>query len=113
MRLKFVHNLARNMALSVARNATFAGAVTLVALSGCARSTPQQVDDAALRAADADSANWITYWMSNKDDLVRLPSRLLRISASCLPIHRSVIGSYEGMCNFVEDRVSDFWLGVQ
>ena len=34
---------------------------SFLALFGCAHSTPQQVDDAALRAADADSANWITY----------------------------------------------------
>jgi quinohemoprotein ethanol dehydrogenase len=53
MRPKFVHNLARYVALITA--------AAVLALSGCARSTPQQVDDAALRAADADSANWITY----------------------------------------------------
>jgi quinohemoprotein ethanol dehydrogenase len=39
----------------------FALCISLLALAGCAHSTPQQVDDAALRAADADSANWITY----------------------------------------------------
>jgi quinohemoprotein ethanol dehydrogenase len=34
-------------------------ALCLVVIIGCARS--HEVDDAALRAADADSANWITY----------------------------------------------------
>ena len=31
------------------------------ALAGCSRHTETVVDDAALRAADADSANWLTY----------------------------------------------------
>src|SRR6202049_2897968 len=35
-------------------------AVSILAISGCARKA-SEVDDAALRAADGDSANWITY----------------------------------------------------
>jgi len=36
-----------------------AAAVWILTITGCARSS--EVDDAALRAADSDSANWITY----------------------------------------------------
>ena len=34
-------------------------AVWVFTMAGCARHT--EVDDAALRAADSDSANWLTY----------------------------------------------------
>src|SRR5438445_3624598 len=36
-------------------------AIVLLGVTGCARSRVTVVDDAALKAADADSANWITY----------------------------------------------------
>src|SRR6202049_2585729 len=35
-------------------------AVSILAISGCARKA-SEVDDAALRAADGDSANWVNY----------------------------------------------------
>ena len=35
-------------------------AISILASAGCAK-RPTEVDDAALRAADGDSANWITY----------------------------------------------------
>jgi quinohemoprotein ethanol dehydrogenase len=35
-------------------------AISALAMAGCARKA-SEVDDAALRAADGDSANWITY----------------------------------------------------
>jgi len=38
-----------------------AAAACILAIVGCARSRVAVVDDAALKAADADSANWITY----------------------------------------------------
>jgi quinohemoprotein ethanol dehydrogenase len=38
-----------------------ASAVLVFGFAGCARHAEVQVDDAALRAADADSADWITY----------------------------------------------------
>ncbi len=44
------------------RNAWLAAAAVLVfGMAGCARHAETQVDDAALRAANADSADWITY----------------------------------------------------
>jgi quinohemoprotein ethanol dehydrogenase len=48
------HNSSRRLALAAA-------AVCILAIIGCARSRVVVVDDAALRAADADPANWITY----------------------------------------------------
>jgi quinohemoprotein ethanol dehydrogenase len=36
-------------------------AVWLLAITGCSHTAKNEVDDAALRAGDADSANWITY----------------------------------------------------
>ena len=38
-----------------------AAAACILAIAGCARSRVAPVDDAALKAADADPANWITY----------------------------------------------------
>jgi quinohemoprotein ethanol dehydrogenase len=38
-----------------------AAALCILAIAGCGRSRVTVVDDAALRAADADPANWITY----------------------------------------------------
>src|ERR1700719_867488 len=35
-------------------------AISILAMAGCSRKTTE-VDDAALRAADGDSANWLTY----------------------------------------------------
>jgi quinohemoprotein ethanol dehydrogenase len=46
-------NLSRRLALATA-------AIWVLAIAGCARKQ-EVVDDAALRAADGDSANWITY----------------------------------------------------
>jgi quinohemoprotein ethanol dehydrogenase len=46
------HKLSRHLSLAWA-------AIWMLTISGCARH--HEVDDAALRAADADSANWITY----------------------------------------------------
>lgn len=44
------------------RSAWLAAAAVLVSgMAGCARHAETQVDDAALRAADSDSADWITY----------------------------------------------------
>ena len=40
---------------------SFVVAIAMLAASGCSRSRETVVDDAALRAADADSANWLTY----------------------------------------------------
>ena len=48
------HNLFRTLIVATA-------AVWILAVIGCARSRVTVVDDAALRAADADPANWITY----------------------------------------------------
>src|SRR5438309_1935071 len=36
-------------------------AIALLGVAGCARSRVTVVDDAALKAADADASNWITY----------------------------------------------------
>src|ERR1039458_3438104 len=46
---------------SFRRLALAAAASCILAIIGCARSRVVVVDDAALRAADADPANWITY----------------------------------------------------
>ncbi len=48
------HNFSRRLIVATA-------AVWILAVIGCARSRVTVVDDAALRAADADPANWITY----------------------------------------------------
>src|ERR1700719_2910964 len=48
------HRLARRSALAVV-------SLCALAIIGCARSRVIVVDDAALKAADADAANWITY----------------------------------------------------
>ena len=48
------HKSSRRLALAAA-------AVCILAIIGCGRSRAVVVDDAALRAADADPANWITY----------------------------------------------------
>ncbi|MFY9527391.1 MAG: PQQ-dependent dehydrogenase, methanol/ethanol family [Candidatus Acidiferrales bacterium] len=48
------------MRQKLSRHSTLAAAaVWILTIAGCARS--RDVDDAALRAADADSANWVTY----------------------------------------------------
>ena len=47
--------------ISFRRFAEAAAAVCILAIIGCGRSRVTVVDDAALRAADADPANWITY----------------------------------------------------
>ncbi len=46
-------NLSRRLMLACA-------AISVLAMAGCSRKTTE-VDDAALRAADGDSANWMTY----------------------------------------------------
>ena len=48
------HKSSRRLALAAA-------AVCILAIIGCTRGRVVVVDDAALRAADADAANWITY----------------------------------------------------
>ena len=49
------------MRLTLSRRLMLASAaIWILASAGCARKT-SEVDDAALRAADGDSANWITY----------------------------------------------------
>src|SRR3979490_1635516 len=49
------------LCLEPARILTLASvAFWLLAIVGCSHA-PKEVDDAALRAADSDSANWITY----------------------------------------------------
>ena len=49
------------MRLNLSRRLIVASAaIWILAIAGCARKT-SEVDDAALRAADGDSANWITY----------------------------------------------------
>jgi flagellar biosynthesis/type III secretory pathway M-ring protein FliF/YscJ len=48
------HRLSRSSALAVV-------SLCVLAIIGCARSRVTVVDDAALKAADADAANWITY----------------------------------------------------
>jgi quinohemoprotein ethanol dehydrogenase len=48
------HKSSRKLTLATA-------AVCILAITGCTRSRVVAVDDAALQAADADSANWITY----------------------------------------------------
>src|SRR5260370_30805591 len=45
---------------SFRRSTLAAAAVLLLTITGCSHAT-QEVDAAALRAADADSANWLTY----------------------------------------------------
>jgi quinohemoprotein ethanol dehydrogenase len=47
--------------ISFRKFAGAAAAICLLAIVGCGRSRVTVVDDAALRAADADPANWITY----------------------------------------------------
>src|SRR6202166_291291 len=50
------------MRLTLSRRLMLASAaIWILASAGCARKT-SEVDDAALRAADGDSANWMTYW---------------------------------------------------
>src|SRR6202166_678834 len=49
------------MRLDLSRRLMLAcAAISILAIAGCARKV-SEVDDAALRAADGDSANWITY----------------------------------------------------
>ena len=43
------------------RQLKFAAAIFILAVAGCSRQRDSVVDDAALRAADADSADWLTY----------------------------------------------------
>src|ERR1700688_1301191 len=49
------------MRLDLSRRLMLAcAAISILAIAGCGRKS-SEVDDAALRAADGDSANWITY----------------------------------------------------
>src|SRR6266852_6202394 len=50
------------MRLNVSRRwIVICAAFWIVALAGCSKKQEAVVDDAALRAADGDTANWITY----------------------------------------------------
>jgi hypothetical protein len=54
-----------------------------------------------------------TSWRS--DNRAITAARAIAAQFLCLGFPHSavtVIGSYEGMCNFVEDRISDFWLRI-
>ena len=53
------HKSSRRLALAAAT--VWILAIVIVAIGGCARSRVVVVDDAALRTADTDPANWLTY----------------------------------------------------
>ena len=56
-------------------------AVWVLTMAGCARSV--EVNDAALRGADSDSANWITYGRTYSEQRFSPLNRLMsRVSAA-------------------------------